>query len=67
MRAIHYLTNERKLSDSLVSKLIEDGIVYEDIYHNVVFVGYDVNNIKEKKNSFCNPQRYGQFKISYRL
>lgn len=52
-RAIHYLTNERKLSDSLVSKLIEDGIVYEDIYHNVVFVGYDVNNIKEKKPVFA--------------
>lgn len=62
-RAIHYLTNERKLSDSLVSKLIEDGIVYEDIYHNVVFVGYDVNNIKEKKPVFAIRRGTGNSKF----
>lgn len=39
---IDYLINRRKLDEKLVYELIESGRLFEDVYHNAVFVGYDV-------------------------
>ena len=39
---IDYLCNIRKLDINLINDLIDKEMLYEDIYHNVVFVGYDV-------------------------
>ena len=45
-RMIKYLTEERKLPKDLVEEFIADGLIYEDAkYHNVVFVGKDINEI----------------------
>lgn len=45
-RIIKYLTEERKLLKDLVEEFIADGLIYEDAkYHNVVFVGKDINEI----------------------
>ena len=45
-RIIKYLTEERKLPKDLVEEFIADGLIYEDAkYHNVVFVGKDINGI----------------------
>lgn len=39
-----YLTKERKISKALVDYLIDNELVYEsDVYHNVVFLGKDIN------------------------
>lgn len=39
--AIRYLVYDRKINRKLVEYCIQKGMVYEDKYHNVVFVGYD--------------------------
>ena len=41
---IDYLCNTRKLDINLINDLIDKEMLYEDIYHNVVFVGYDVKD-----------------------
>ena len=40
---LNYLTQERKLSPSLVNFFIAAGDIYEDAAHNVVFVGRDAD------------------------
>lgn len=42
--AIKYLTEKRHLDKDLVNQLIEKNIIYEDTFHNAVFVGYDCKN-----------------------
>ena len=42
--AIKYLTEKRHLDKGLVNQLIEQNIIYEDTFHNAVFVGYDCKN-----------------------
>ena len=42
-KAIAYLL-ERGISESIINKCIADGIIYQDMYNNVVFVGKDINN-----------------------
>lgn len=39
-----YLINQRKIDSELIYELLEKNMLYEDIYHNAVFIGYDVSN-----------------------
>lgn len=38
-----YLTSELYLGEKLINRLIDEDRIFEDEYHNCVFVGYDVN------------------------
>lgn len=42
--ATDYLINQRKIDSELVYELLEKNMLYEDVYHNAVFIGYDVSN-----------------------
>ena len=39
--AINYLLENRRISEHIVNSLLEKGMLYEDKYHNCVFVGED--------------------------
>lgn len=42
--ATDYLINHRKIDDKLVWELQRNNQLYEDVYHNAVFIGYDVSS-----------------------
>ena len=44
-QVINYLTKNRKIDKELVKYCISKGLLYEDRYHNAVFLGYDYNHI----------------------
>ena len=57
-QAIRYLIN-RGISYELIKKCIKDYLLYEDINHNVVFLGYDKNNdIRYAFIRGCNDTRF---------
>lgn len=47
---VHYLVNQRKLDIDIVNDLINKNMLFEDIYHNAVFVSKDI--IDNNKFSF---------------
>lgn len=44
-QVIHYLTKNRKIDKELVKYCISKGLLYEDRYHNAVFLGYDYYHV----------------------
>ncbi len=44
-QVISYLTKKRKIDKDIVQYCIDNGLLYEDKYHNAVFLGYDYNHI----------------------
>ncbi len=42
LSATNYLLETRRISEEVINYLKNENMLYEDIYHNCVFVGYDV-------------------------
>lgn len=43
-RIFAYLVKARRIDSYIVDDLVKNKLIYEDTYHNVVFVGHDENN-----------------------
>lgn len=61
--AIDYLCNTRKLDIALINDLIDKEMLYEDIYHNVVFVGYDIKGNGEAVFGLRRGTNNGKFQL----
>lgn len=57
-KVIEYLKS-RGIKEEIINECISKSLLYEDIYHNVVFLGYDYkNNIKYAFIRGCNKTRF---------
>lgn len=68
VQAYSYLAYTRNISHNIIKYCFDNKILYQDVYRNCVFVGYDENNIAkfaERKSTSLYPFAIGKVDLFY--